>query len=125
MRSTYLAILIGATLAMSACGDDAPAKSESEQKCESFAGVWCEQSIGCFVTLGKVPEAQHGSARQTCTDVGIAALQCKRAASVAGTYSQCVSDVRAMDCATWNVPEDEYSKINPPITCRGIFTISP
>ena len=125
MRSGYFAVLIGASLAISGCGDDAPTKSDPEQKCESFATTWCQQSIGCLATLGKVPEAQRASSQQTCTDVGIAALQCKKAASVGGSYSQCISDIRAMDCATWNVPEDKISTIQPPATCQGIFVISP
>jgi hypothetical protein len=125
MRLGYLAILIGANLAIWGCGDDAPAKSEPEQKCESFAGTWCQRSIGCLVTLGKVAEAQRVASQDTCRDVGIAALQCKKVASVGVTYPQCIADIGAMECATWDVPEDKYSTIQPPETCRGIFVFSP
>jgi hypothetical protein len=123
MRS-YLAILIGASLALAGCGDDASAKGEPEQKCESFAAAWCQQSIGCMVTLGKMPEGQRAASEETCRDVGIAALQCKKAVSVRATYAQCISDVAALNCATWDVPEDKYSTIQPPEVCRGIFVIS-
>ena len=125
MRSGHLAVLIAASLATSGCGDEAPAKSEPEQKCESYATTWCQRSIGCLVTLGTVPEAQRASSQETCRDVGIAALQCKKVVSVGGTYSQCITDIGAMDCATWDVPEDKYSTIQPPATCKGIFIISP
>jgi len=125
MRSRYLAVLIGAGLAISGCGDDAPVKGEPEQKCESFVATWCQQSVACLVTLGKLPEAQRASSEATCKDVGIAALQCKKAVSIGGTYSQCISDIGAMDCANWNVPEDKYSTIQPPATCREIIVISP
>jgi hypothetical protein len=125
MRTGCWAVLIGVSFATSSCGDDAPTKSEPEQKCESFATTWCQQSVGCLVTLGTVPEAQRASSLETCRDVGIAALQCKKAVSVGSTYSQCISDIGGMDCATWDVPEDKYSTIQPPATCRGIVIISP
>ena len=111
-------------MAILGCGDDAPAKSEPEQKCESFAATWCQQSVGCMVTLGRVPEAQRSSSRDACKDVGVATLQCKKALSVGVTYGQCISEIGAMDCATWNVPEDKYSTIQPPEACRGIFVVS-
>jgi hypothetical protein len=76
------------------------------------------------VTLGKVPDAQRASSQDTCRDVGIAGLQCKKAVSVGATYGQCISDIGSMDCATWNVPDDKYSTIQPPDACRGIFIVS-
>ena len=126
MRSDLVAIVLAAGTVVSACGgDDAAAKPEPEQKCESFATTWCRQSMSCLVTVGSMPEANRADSQQTCTDIAIAAVQCKKAVSVASSYAQCITDIEAMDCSIWNVPLDELSTVQPPATCQGIITTSP
>jgi hypothetical protein len=125
MCSRILAVLTAATVAIGGCGgDDAPAKSEPVQKCEDFGTTWCQQSIGCLVTVGSLPEEQRAATQEQCTDVAIAAAQCKKAISIGNSYSQCLSDIRTMDCSLWNVPQDQLSTIELPATCRGVVQIS-
>jgi hypothetical protein len=118
-------VTAAAALAIGGCGgDDASAKSEPVQKCEDFATTWCQKSVGCLVMVGTLAEEQRAPSQEQCTDVAIAAAQCKKAISIGSSYSQCLSDIRAMDCSLWNVPEDQLSTIQLPAPCRGIIQLS-
>ena len=132
MRSAFIAIGIVASLTLAGCGgdddddddDDTANGSQPAQKCETFASTWCRQAMGCLVYVGSLPEDELTGSADQCTDLAVAAIQCKKAVSIAVTYEQCISDIRSMDCAIWNVPADMLATISPPRTCRGIVHLS-
>jgi hypothetical protein len=77
--------------------------------------------VACLVNVGTVTEADRAVNVDVCYDTAIAAAQCKRATSVAPNYNQCLSDINSMDCARWNVPEDQLSSVGVPLSCQGII----
>ena len=125
MRSSFWGVWITAGMGIAACGGDDPSPVDvPEQQCESLAATWCQQSIGCLVTVGTIPETELGFSRDQCTDVAVATIQCSKAVSIGDTYEQCISDIRAMECAVWKVPSDNVGAVTPPITCRGVVVLS-
>ena len=125
MRTNILVLTALAIAVVSCGGDDSADKSEPQQMCESFATTWCQRSVECFIAVGTFTEADRAEGERRCTDVAIAAAQCERAESVSSSHGQCLADIRVMDCALWNVPQEELSKIQMPQTCVGVIRISP
>jgi hypothetical protein len=125
MRSSFWSVWMAAGMGIAGCGgtDSSPVDAP-EQQCESLASTWCQQSIDCLVTVGTIPEKEHLSSREQCTDIAVATIQCNMAVSIGEAYEQCLSDIRAMECAVWEVPSGDLGAVSPPTTCRGVVVLS-
>lgn len=124
MRVGWLFLVVVSVLASTGCGDDSDDESPAVTKCHDFAQSWCSETIGCFVTLGKLAESERARNVDVCYDTAVAAAQCKRAVQIGATYNQCLSDISTMDCARWDVPEDQLSTVTAPATCNGVILIA-
>ena len=126
MRSSFWGVWIAAGIGIVGCGgDDASSDDdEPEHQCEAFASTWCQQSIGCLVNVGTIPETELQLSRDQCTDIAVATIRCKKAVSIGDTYGQCISDIQSMECSMWDVPADNLGSVSPPSTCRGIVVLS-
>ena len=112
---------------LTACGGSDENKSTPPAavgQCGTFVSTWCGKAMGCLVTLGTLTQADRSQNESVCVDTGKSAAQCDKAISIGTSYNQCLNDVNAMDCNSWNVPTSQLSTVTPPSTCQGVITIS-
>lgn len=117
-------VLVVGVFASTGCGGDDDDLPPAVEKCQTFARTWCEATVQCLVSVGRLAESQRATNLDVCIDTAIAAAQCKRAVQISGGYNQCLSDIDAMDCQRWNVPEDQLSTVGLPATCQGVVLVS-
>jgi hypothetical protein len=123
MKLGWLLLVGVSALAATGCGDDDDAESPAVTKCHDFARKWCDTTVACLITVGSVTESARAANVDVCYDTAVATGQCKRAVAVGPSYDQCLSDINSMDCARWNVPQDQLSSVGLPPSCQQIILI--
>jgi hypothetical protein len=94
----------------------APVTSPPKQ-CESYVGTWCTKSVGCYVKVGRLDESALKNNVDMCKKLLIEKLPCSAVQSVGSSYSTCVSQVNAMPCSMWDVPQEKFATIAAPASC--------
>lgn len=116
-----------ALVSLPGCGDDDEAAgggtSGAVAKCQTFAHTWCEHVLTCSVSVGRLVQSEYQVNYDTCVRVAEAGIPCDSAVSVTSSYDACLVDVRAVPCATWDVPLEQMSTITPPSTCMGTILV--
>lgn len=107
------------------CGGDDDGKSKQQAQCEEFADTWCGKAIGCYAQVGRLPASQASDATAQCARVLKASFPCEDVVAVGSSFSSCLSGIKAMDCAQWDVPQEELSSVQPPATCSGVLMLNP
>lgn len=119
-----MAVVVTGVFASAGCGGDDDDLPAPVAKCHTFARTWCGAAIQCAVSVGKLAEAQRAANVDVCIDTAIASARCKNAVEIGPTYDQCLSDIDAMDCQRWNVPDDQLASVGVPATCQGVVRVS-
>jgi hypothetical protein len=123
MRLLGYSMVLG--LGMLGCGGDDDGKSKPQAQCEEFADTWCEKALGCYTQVGRLPASQTSDAIAQCSRALKATFPCEDVVAVGSSFSSCLSGIKAMDCAVWDVPQEELSTVHPPDTCTGVLMLSP
>ncbi len=110
-------------LGLLGCGGDDDGKSAEQKQCEQFADTWCAKAIGCYEQVGRLPASQASEANAQCARVLKSAFPCEDVVAVGSSFNSCLSSINAMDCAQWDVPEEELSTVQPPPVCAGVLML--
>jgi hypothetical protein len=95
----------------------AGAATSPPKQCQSYVGTWCNKSLGCYVQVGRLDQGALKQNVDMCKKLLIDKLPCSAVQSVGSSYSTCVSQVNAMACSTWDVPQEKFATISPPASC--------
>lgn len=126
MSTLRLAWAMAGALALAGCSDDGDDKTPpAVSKCNLLAETWCEQGLTCLVDLGMLQQSDYQPNDDACVRTAEAAVPCTKAVGAKSTFDQCLLDITAMPCSTWDVPESELSSITVPATCSGVILVSP
>jgi len=109
-------------------GDDAPAAGGKSSKpppasspvtqCKTLASTWCNKAFGCYVKVGRLAESARKANVDSCIKLFVEHAPCSEVTSVGGEYGSCISQINAMACSLWNVPQEQFGTISEPITCE-------
>ena len=88
----------------------APAASPVTQ-CKTLASTWCNKAFGCYVKVGRIPESLRQTNVTECIKLFVEHAPCAEVTSVGAAYNQCLSQINAMDCKQWNVPQEQFGTI--------------
>jgi hypothetical protein len=120
MRSSFVVFLaLESVVGCSSENDRNPAVD----KCELFANTWCTHAISCLVQVNRLNTSQEQEQLDACKRVAIAAVPCEKAVDVGASFDQCLSNVDAMPCQTWDVDVAQLSTITPPSSCFGVVKV--
>lgn len=118
-------LMLGA-LALVGCSDDSESKPPQAQlDCNLFAETWCGRAITCVVEVGTLQQSQYQATYNSCVSAAEGAVPCAKAVGTTASFDQCLVDIDAMPCSTWNVAVSDLGTIRPPTTCNGAVLISP
>lgn len=122
MRNGHGLLLALAAMVVTGCGDDKKSSKElAQDDCHVFGQTWCERSMTCLVEVGTLAQSEYATNFDMCTDV--ATSKCDSAVAVTASYDQCLLDIDAMPCSTWNVPESDLSSVSIPENCNGAVLV--
>ncbi len=93
-----------------------PAASPAKQ-CEDYANTWCNRSFGCYVQVGRLDEGSKKYNIDMCKKLIIDGLPCSAVQSVGSSYATCISQINAMACSKWDVPQEKFGTVAAPVSC--------
>jgi hypothetical protein len=97
----------------------APSPSGSPPtQCKTLASTWCNKAFGCYVKVGRLAQAQLKANVDSCVKLFVDHAPCSEVTSVGSQYNTCISQISAMACAQWNVPQEQFGSIGEPISCE-------
>jgi hypothetical protein len=109
-------------------GEDTPASGGKANKpppnatptaqCKSLASTWCNKAFGCYVKVGRLAESQRKASVDSCIKLAVDHAPCSEVTSVSNEYDTCVSQINAMACSKWNVPQEQFGSITEPVSCE-------
>jgi hypothetical protein len=118
-------VLLGLFIAVGLVGcssdDD---RNPAIDKCELFANTWCTHSMSCLVQVNRLSQSEEQDQVDACNRVAIAAVPCDKAVDVGPAFDQCLADVDAMPCQTWDVEPTQLDTITPPNSCFGVVKVT-
>jgi len=94
-----------------------PAKPSPVQQCQTYASTWCTKAFGCYVQVGRLDESLRQSNTDQCTQLVTANLPCSAATGTGDDFDTCVSQIKAMPCSKWDVPQAQFATVVPPSSC--------
>ena len=105
-----------------ACSDDDSGSSTQnvEERCQVLAQTWCGRAIECLVQLAAIEEGDESELRRICETATVAALDCSNAVRIDSGYDQCLTDIEAMPCTSWDRNFDDLNDVELPGSCRGV-----
>jgi hypothetical protein len=53
-----------------------------------------------------------------CIDLFVEHAPCAEVTSVSADYDKCLTQINAMTCSQWDVPQEQFGKIAEPIACE-------
>lgn len=95
-----------------------PATSPVTQ-CKSLASTWCNKAFGCYVKVGRIAESQKKANVDSCVNLFVQHAPCAEVKSVGSDYNTCITQINAMNCAQWNVPQEQFGTISEPVSCES------
>lgn len=109
-------------------GDDVPAGGSANKpppsaspvtQCKSLASTWCNKAFGCYVKVGRIAESQKKANVDSCIKLFVEHAPCSEVKSVGADYNTCVSQINAMACSQWNVPQEQFGSVGEPVSCES------
>lgn len=95
-----------------------PPSASPATQCKSLASTWCNKAFGCAVKVGRVAESQRKANVDSCISLAVEHAPCSEVKSVGSSFDTCISQINAMACSQWNVPQEEYGTISEPVSCE-------
>ena len=90
-------------------------------RCETYASTWCVKAFGCYVQVGRLDEGSRQYNVDQCTSLIVDKFPCSAASSVGDDYDKCLSQIKAMACSRWDVPQTQFGTVRPPATCDEVI----
>lgn len=91
------------------CGDE---EATPPEKCNALADLLCQRAIECIA---------DGTTQAECVAALNTTLPCAEADEVSASYDTCMTDLRAVSCATLTA----NATINLPTTCNSVILFRP
>ncbi len=88
-------------------------------QCKTLASTWCNKAFGCYVKVGRLAESQRKPNVDSCVKLFVDHAPCAEVTSVGRDYDTCITQINAMACAQWDVPQEKFGTINEPISCES------
>lgn len=103
-------------------GGEAPAPSSpppvsGPQACGTYVSTWCGHSIGCYVEVGRLREADRKHNVDQCTKAVVDSLPCSAVGTVGASYPQCLADIKTVPCSKFDVPPEQFWTLGQPGSC--------
>jgi hypothetical protein len=86
-------------------------------QCKNYVSTWCNKGFGCSVQVGRSAQASLKANVDQCVSVIVNKLPCSAVMSVSDQYDKCISQIKAMPCSKWDVPQAQISSIPAPASC--------
>jgi hypothetical protein len=99
-----------------------PPNTSPVTQCKSLASTWCNKAFGCYVKVGRIAESQKKANVDSCIKLFVDHAPCSEVKSVGGDYNTCVSQINAMACSLWNVPQEQFGTIGEPVSCESALS---
>ncbi len=99
-----------------------PPSASPVTQCKSLASTWCNKAFGCYVKVGRLAESQKKANVEACVNLFVQRAPCSEVTSVGGDYGTCISQINAMDCKQWNVPQEQFGTISEPVSCESALS---
>lgn len=96
-----------------------PPNTSPVTQCKTLATTWCNKAFGCYVKVGRIAESQKKANVDSCVNLFVEHAPCAEVKSVGNDYNTCISQINAMDCKQWNVPQEKFGTIGEPISCES------
>jgi len=96
-----------------------PPNNSPSTQCKTLANTWCSKAFGCYVKVGRLAEAQRKANVDSCVKLFVDHVPCSEVTSVGREYDTCISQINAMACSLWNVPEEKFGTISEPVSCES------
>jgi hypothetical protein len=98
-------------------GKPPPGKSPPAQ-CKALATTWCNKAFGCAVKVGRMSQSLANTNTKQCIDLFVEHAPCSEVTSVGAEYGKCLSQINAMACSQWDIPQEQYGTISEPVSCE-------
>lgn len=121
----WLGVGLGVALLVGGCSSESDEPASAVQRCNDLEQSWCQRAVSCLIDGGTLMESDRAANLSECLDDSGMQLDCRKAVATSANYSQCLSDVKTMDCAKWNVPPEQLESVRLPDSCKGVILVEP
>lgn len=95
-----------------------PPSSSPPKQCQALASTWCSKAFGCYVQVGRLAQSQLKANVDQCVKLAVDHAPCSEVTSVSAEYNTCISQINAMACTKWNVPQEQFGAVSEPASCE-------
>jgi len=140
MLRVWIAVLASTALGLCACsgtvvggeGDDGGSSGASAggkggqpnqpamsppQQCKTYVSTRCKKSLGCYVKVGRLAKTDLQYNVDQCISRLDGGLPCSSVTSTGAGYSQCLTELNAMACSSWDVEPAQFPGVRLPSAC--------
>ena len=87
------------------------------QQCKTYVSTRCKKSLGCYVQVGRLAQADLQYNVDQCISRLDGGLPCSSVQSTGAGYAQCLSELSAMACSSWDVEPAQFPGVRLPSAC--------
>jgi hypothetical protein len=99
-----------------------PPQPSPPAQCRAYANTWCSKGFGCYVQVGRLDAGLLQANVNQCVKTIDDRLPCSAVMSVGADYDKCISQIKAMPCSKWDVPQEQLGKIVAPSVCGEVLS---
>lgn len=93
-----------------------PAEAPAKQ-CQTYVNTWCTRSFNCYVEVDRLDAGSKKYNIDQCKKLVAEKLPCSGVTGVGNSYPTCISQIKAMACSNWDVPQEQFAMVPFPTSC--------
>src|SRR6187402_2056964 len=94
-----------------------PAAMSPPQQCKTYVSTRCKKSLGCYVKVGRLSKTDLQYNVDQCITRLDGGLPCSSVQSTGAGYTQCLTELNAMACSSWDVEPAQFPSVRLPSAC--------